>query len=205
MDSTHTFNTAHFTDNERTVIEVYWEKDGVIRTENIPAKGDDTRYKNLMTHVNIDQLHENTYKFIRIQDEAYQNDVIKTAKERGLIYDVNSINSNIYKALVEILLVAEFDPIEDKEKLFMTKLQIFEVEAIKASSNKDLKSKLRKAKNILDAFELAIQILKDKPASAVVVKKKVPVVDTESTNLEMLSTDNADYIAPLEIQEDSAE
>ena len=141
MDSTHTFNTAHFTDNERTVIEVYWEKDGVIRTENIPAKAGDTRYKNLMTHLNIDQLHENTYKFIRIQDEAYQNDVIRTAKERGLIYDVNSINSNIYKALVEVLL-APFDPIEDKEKLFMTKLQIFEVEAIKTSNKKELKSKL---------------------------------------------------------------
>ena len=133
MDSTHTFNTAHFTDNERTVIEVYWEKDGVIRTENIPAKAGDTRYKNLMTHLNIDQLHENTYKYIRVQDEAYQNDVIVAAKERGLIYDVNSINSNIYKALVETLL-APFDPVEDKEKLFMTKLQIFEVEAIKTDN-----------------------------------------------------------------------
>jgi len=204
MDSTHTFNTAHFTDNERTVIEVYWEKDGVIRTENIPAKAGDTRYKNLMTHLNIDQLHENTYKFIRIQDEAYQNDVIRTAKERGLIYDVNSINSNIYKALVEVLL-APFDPIEDKEKLFMTKLQIFEVEAIKTSNKKELKSKLRKSKTILDAFELAIQISKAVPAPVLAVKKKAPVVDIESTNLEMLSTDNADYIAPLEIQEDSAE
>jgi hypothetical protein len=204
MDSTHTFNTAHFTDNERTVIEVYWEKDGVIRTENIPAKAGDTRYKNLMTHLNIDQLHENTYKFIRIQDEAYQNDVIRTAKERGLIYDVNSINSNIYKALVEVLL-APFDPIEDKEKLFMTKLQIFEVETIKSSTRKDLKSKLRKAKTVLDAFELAIQISKAVPAPVLAVKKKAPVVDIESTNLEMLSTDNADYIAPLEIQEDSAE
>ena len=192
MDSTHTFNTAHFTDNERTVIEVYWEKDGVIRTENIPAKAGDTRYKNLMTHLNIDQLHENTYKFIRIQDEAYQNDVIRTAKERGLIYDVNSINSNIYKALVEVLL-APFDPIEDKEKLFMTKLQIFEVETIKSSTRKDLKSKLRKAKTVLDAFELAIQISKAVPAPVLAVKKKAPVVDTESTNLEMLSTDSAGY------------
>jgi|TARA_B110000240_G_C13312192_1_gene373310 hypothetical protein len=204
MDSTHTFNTAHFTDNERTVIEVYWEKDGVIRTENIPAKAGDTRYKNLMTHLNIDQLHENTYKYIRVQDEAYQNDVIVAAKERGLIYDVNSINSNIYKALVETLL-APFDPVEDKEKLFMTKLQIFEVETIKSSTRKDLKSKLRKAKTVLDAFELAIQISKAVPAPVLAVKKKAPVVDIESTNLEMLSTDNADYIAPLEIQEDSAE
>tara|TARA_B110000977_G_C11060607_1_gene485813 strand:- start:1522 stop:2136 length:615 start_codon:yes stop_codon:yes gene_type:complete len=204
MDSTHTFNTAHFTDNERTVIEVYWEKDGVIRTENIPAKAGDTRYKNLMTHLNIDQLHENTYKYIRVQDEAYQNDVIVAAKERGLIYDVNSINSNIYKALVETLL-APFDPVEDKEKLFMTKLQIFEVETIKSSTRKDLKSKLRKAKTVLDAFEIAIQISKAVPAPVLAVKKKAQVVDIESTNLEMLSTDNADYIAPLEIQEDSAE
>lgn len=190
MDSTFTYNTAHFTDDARTVIEVYWEKDGVIRTENVLAKKGDVRYEELMTHVNIDQLHDNTYKNIRANDEMYQEDVIRIAKERGLIYDVNTINSNIYKALVEALL-APFDPAKDKEKLFMTKLQIFEVDAIKKSKNKELKKELRKSKTVLDAMELAIQIAKGEPEVEEVVPE--PVVETETTNLETLDTHTADY------------
>ena len=190
MDSTHTYNTAHFTDDARTVIEVYWEKDGVIRTENVIAKKGDVRYEELMTHVNVDQLHENTYKNIRANDEMYQNDVISIAKERGLIYDVNTVNSNIYKALVEALL-CPFDPVEDKEKLFMTKLQIFEVDEIKNAKNKKLKSELRKSKTVLDAFAAAIQIAKGEREVVEVVPE--PVIETETTNLETLDTHTADY------------
>ena len=96
----------------------------------------------------------------------------------------------MYKALVEALL-APFDPEKDKEKLFMTKLQIFEVDAIKKSKNKELKKELRKSKTILDAFALAIQIAKDEPEVEEVVPE--PVVETETTNLETLDTHTADY------------
>jgi hypothetical protein len=55
----------------------------------------------------------------------------------------------------------KFDPDKDKEKLFMFKLTLFEIEDIKNSKNRELKSQLRKAKNLIDAAEIAIKIVKD--------------------------------------------
>ena len=83
-------------------------------------------------------------------------EIIKIAKERGLIYDIDSINSDVYKSLVEFT----FSPFkeEDKEKLFMLKLQLFELEPIKNSSDRAAKAAMRKAPDIITAFKHAIDI-----------------------------------------------
>lgn len=158
----HEFLTAHFSDNERTIIESYWTTpDGKeTRVNYIEARENDPQYQHLLTVIDIDTLHENTYTNIRNASEQFERDVVAIAKERGMIYDIDAINTDLYKAIAACLF-SPFDPKEDKEKLFMFKLQLFEVEEIKNSTDKKLKSNLRKSKSIIEATKVAIQIVEN--------------------------------------------
>ena len=59
----HEFLTAHFSNNDRTIVEAYWTTpDGKeTRVEYIEAKEGDPSWENLLTHMDIDTLHESTY------------------------------------------------------------------------------------------------------------------------------------------------
>lgn len=159
---THQFIQAYFTNNERTIARAEWlnKKIDKIETEVIVCKNGEIEWDRLLTQISIDDLHESTYKYFKEQDNAFKDQVISIAKERGLIYDVDVINTDIYKALA-VSLFAPFNPEEDKEKLFMCKLQLFEVEVIKQSSNRELKTKLRKSQTILEALKVAIEIVEN--------------------------------------------
>ena len=52
------------------------------------------------------------------------------------------------------------DPERDKEKLFLYKLQLFEVEHVKNSKSTKKKKELRQAKSILEATKIAISMMK---------------------------------------------
>lgn len=156
-------STAHFTNNERTEIEVILfaeestEDDVVLIPYNIEAKDGDADYEWLISKINIDQVHENTFNKFRKENEQYKENIVTVGKEMGLIFDNNGVNSNLYEALVDTL----FEPFIEKdmkEKLFVMKLKLFEVEAIKSSKNRELKAKLRKSKDFLSAIKYATMI-----------------------------------------------
>ena len=156
----HKFLSAHFTDNARTTVEVEWEApDGKIRVEYIMAEEDNVNWKNLLEHISIDDLHEATYKHIREQNDIFEDSIIKIAKERGLIHDLNEIrNQNIHKLIIDTIFGA-FDEEKDKERLFLYKLKLFELEKIKKSKKDSLKKKLRQAKTVIEATEIAIKLV----------------------------------------------
>ena len=156
----HDFLTAHFCNNERTTVESYWvTPDGKeTRVEYIEAKEGDPNWENLLTHIDIDALHEATYKHIKEQNAMFEDTVIKLAKDRGLLYDIDELSTDTYKVLSHILF-KEFDEEQDKEKLFLYKLQLFEIPAVKKSKDSAKKKKLRQAKNILEATKVAISIV----------------------------------------------
>jgi hypothetical protein len=156
--------TSRFTDNARTVCEVLWknvdetaENYESIVAVSCEASDSDELWRELLTVVDIDTIHENTYNYIKEQDAIYKDQVIKIAKERGLIYDIDSVNNDIYKPLVEFTF-GTFNPEKDKEKLFMLKLQLFELDPIKSSSDRAAKAALRKAPDIITALKYAIDI-----------------------------------------------
>jgi hypothetical protein len=161
MVENHRFITAYFTNNERTVVESLWSNDelGTIRTFELVAEEDNPHWIELLKHITIDELHERTYKFIRERNEDYEVEVIRIAKERGLVYDINEIDSQLYEVLAKILF-KEYDPKKDKEKLFMFKLQLFELDFVKQCKDNDLKRNLRKAENFIDAISVTIDIKK---------------------------------------------
>ena len=154
----HEFIRAHFSNNERTTVESFWTDGEVERVEYIEAKEGDPNWENLLTHIDIDTLHEATYQHIKEQNAVFEDSVIKLAKERGLLYDIDELSTDTYKVLSHILF-KEFDEEQDKEKLFLYKLQLFEVPAIKKSKSSAKKKKLRQAKNMLEATKIAISIV----------------------------------------------
>jgi len=156
-------HTAHFTNNERTDIEVLLvaeestDDNLVMISYSVEAKEGDADYEWLISKIDIDQIHENTFNKFRRENEEFRETIIATGKEMGLIFDNNGVNSNLYEALVDTL----FEPFveEDmKEKLFIMKLKLFEVEAIKSSKDRELKAKLRKSKDFLSAIKYATMI-----------------------------------------------
>jgi len=156
----HEFLTAHFTNNERTMVESYWvTPDGKeTRVEHVEAKEGDVGWRKLLTHINIDALHEATYKHIRQQNEAFEDNVIKIAKERGMIYDIDEMSGDTHKVIAQTLF-APFDETQDKEKLFLYKLQLFEVEAVKQCKDSEKKKELRQAKTLIEATKVVISII----------------------------------------------
>ena len=159
----HEFLTAHFSDNERTNVEVYWvTPDGLeTRVENIEAKTGDPAWEDLLTHISLEELHQATYKQMQEQDAMFKEDVIKIAKERGLIHDLTNLNNVETMKLIVDFILGEFDPQKDKEKLFMFKLKLFEVDKIKQSKNREVKAGLRKAESLTEAIKAAVEILEE--------------------------------------------
>ena len=152
--------TARFLDNERETVESLWVSD--IGDEVIPiicqASDNDVTWKNLLTLTSLDDIHENTYLWIQQQKESLKDVYIAVAKHEGLVFDIDqAMNSNIYKAVARAIF-QKFDPVEHKEQLFLLKLELFEIDAIKNSTDRNLKKALRKANTILEAIKMAIDI-----------------------------------------------
>ena len=154
----HEFVRAHFSNNERTTVESFWSDGNVERVEYIEAKEGDPNWENLLTHIDIDDLHQATYKHIKEQNEIFEDSIVKIAKERGMIYDFDEQNTDVYKAFVQVMF-GNFDPKKDKEKLFLYKLQLFEAEAVKSSKSSAKKKKLRQAKTMIDATKAALSMV----------------------------------------------
>lgn len=125
---------------------------------NIEAKEGDADFEWLLTKVDIDTIHENTFNKFRRENEAFTKTMIDIGKANDMIYDQDGVNSNMYEQVVNTIF-SEFVEEDHKEKLFMMKLQLFEMESIKSSKDRETKAKLRKAKNFVDAVKYAALIL----------------------------------------------
>ena len=155
------FLTAYFANNERTVAKaIYVDDEGNEVPFVMSAEKGNPQWEKTLEKLSIDEIHENTYAQMKIMEDNYKSQVIAIAKERGMIYDIDQLNSDLHKAIATELF-KEFDPQRDKEKLFGLKLQLFEFDKIRNSDNKDLKAQLRKAETMIDAVYVAIQIVKE--------------------------------------------
>jgi len=154
----HEFLTAHFSDNEKTNVEAYWvTPDGKeTRVEHIEAKEGDPSWENLLTHISIDALHEETYKNIKESQKDFETMAIQIAKDRGIIQELQDKNV-INDVLMEYFFNKD-ETSEAKNTLFVFKLKLFELDFVKNCTTRKLKSDLRKAQNIRQALKAAIEI-----------------------------------------------
>ena len=152
----HEFVRAYFSNNERTTVESFWTDGKVERVEYIEAKQGDPNWDNLLTHIDIDALHEATYKHIKEQNEAFEDSVIKIAKERGILQDYQ--DKTVVNELLLKMLFEQDDSSDSKNTLFVFKLKLFELDFIKNYKKRKLKSDLRKAESIREVTKIAIEI-----------------------------------------------
>ncbi len=152
----HKFVRAHFSNNERTIVESFWTDGKDERVEYIEAKEGDHNWENLLTHISLDDLHDSTFKYIKETQKAFENQAIQIAKDQGILQnfqDKTLINETIINSLF-----GKDDDGDSKNNLFVFKLKLFELDFVKECKKRKLKSDLRKAENIRQAIKVAIDI-----------------------------------------------
>lgn len=145
----HKLLSANFTDNEKTNIETIWEVPGedIPYVSHIEAVETDLQFQDLLSNITLDEIHENTYKYIRAQREEFEAAVINIAEKEGLVESAEKVDQ------IEFLMnIINDDLGEDKEKLFKFKLVLFDSEEVKNSKDRNAKTELRKAKTLLEAI-----------------------------------------------------
>lgn len=156
----HSFLNARFVNRDRTTILAQWQDNNdksIVRTQYMEAKDNNVQYKELLNHTTIDDIYEYSVNYEREYRKGYERYVLDLAKREGLIYS-GELNPEFYSD-VATFLFGDWDSEEEKEKLFLFKLKLFEhSEKIKKSKNRKLKSELRKSKSIIETLKLAIEI-----------------------------------------------
>lgn len=144
------FITARFCNNDRTTVEATWEdpEKNIVATYHEAVDGDPA-WEEILTYIDLDIIHENTYQYIKNTQLEVRNLALKIAKDQDLVGNAAEMAKHIFK---------EFDPEKDKEELFTYKLNLFTIDMIKNCEDKTLKSKLRKAKTFIEATSIACQM-----------------------------------------------
>ena len=164
-----TYISAYFRDNDRKSIIPLWEapdNEGDLVEFSLEATEESAEFKELLEHVSMDEIHENTWTYIKDSEQAFKDQVVEIAKERGWLINMDDGGtSDFHKVIVDMI----FEPYDEeihKEKLFFLKIQIFERDFIKESKDKEAKKKLRRAKTPIEALKVAIEIFESSQTSA---------------------------------------
>jgi len=168
------FDRAEYTNQERTTLRIfYYENHGDSDTREFDLDEHDPSRKWLVDQIyaltDKDTIMENTYQRIIAEEAAFKEFAIRQGKEEGYLidpvayYDSDSnsakVDTKFYTHAIK-LFFAPFNEEKQKEDLFIVKLAGFELDMVKECKDKDLKSKLRKAKTPLEVIETLIEIKK---------------------------------------------
>ena len=152
------FIEASFVDNERQNIEILTKsEDGKTVTPTvIPYDENNDMFKELMTIKTIDQLHEDTHNKKKEEGRLYTQQAINFAKESGLVTaEVAKFQEK--DAVKEFIRYLKKDN-NDEDEIFALKLELFEINEIKDSTDVELKKSLRQSKSkaavILNALKI---------------------------------------------------
>lgn len=153
------FVTAHFINSERTQIEV-------ITLESVDSNNQvstvieyDTTHpwcQELLKVCNLDTLHENTWTKINREKTAFEQSVLKIARDQGLVYGTHKSETKFHTAMMDFLF--NFKSNEEKEDLFAFKLASFELDIVKNCQDKDKKAAIRKAQTPLEVVSAISEI-----------------------------------------------
>lgn len=125
--------TPHWTNNARTVLGATFKyEDGTTASAVISASDNNPDYALILEKFSTDVLEENTKQNInKLQREQERLDVQEKANKEK----------------------------QQQEALFAVKIKAFEIEAISKSSNREIKSKIRRAKTDVEVLAYAAALL----------------------------------------------
>jgi len=159
MINKETFVSAHFIDNERKNIEVLINMDHTGEKDLTPyiieADEEQADFKQLMTLVSMDQLHEETWNTKKAESEAFIQTAKAIMQDSGLLdQEVSLSKTKMFPTVVESI----FTNMENEDHLFALKLALFELQEIRESKNVEAKTALRKAQHKIEILKYAFEI-----------------------------------------------
>jgi hypothetical protein len=188
----HKVITARFTDQARSVLEVTLKEDDTdkIISYNVTAHENDKNYAELLKTVSLDEIHENTFKYIRSTQRDLKRIAITVAKRNGWITQNVDIDDDVGEKYAhidpekateveteavqaeiqyvqtpfdEVLTSTLFNDDKQTDFLFGLKLKLFEMDWVKENPDRILKRELRKANTSADVVAKAIEIWNSRP------------------------------------------
>ena len=130
-------------ENQHLIVEFVYPETGKRVTASILNDGNNRDYDEVMKKFSIEQIDANTKK--RIDDRNKR------------------IEQNIERQKVDKTRMQQ-------EQLFAAKLDAFDIEAVKSSTNRELKSKIRKAKNLMEVTAFTVMLLMQEEANKAIVE-----------------------------------
>lgn len=161
---------ARFIDEDRQNIEVMHIIDNPENVHGreaklhvLPVDENDDQFKALLEHFTHDDIMEMTYSYNQNAERAFEEQAIAIAQKTGVLnmMDIEVVSEDFINKFVDVMFVDKIPENEEKEVLFKTKLRLFELEMVKNSKNRELKSKLRKAKSLKEIFAYMFEIEED--------------------------------------------
>lgn len=168
----HTLLSARFTNNDRTTIVAEWADNAdtnTIRTQYMEADYDNVQYKELLNHIDLDVIHENTIKYyknanrniIKYMEKIYKTSQSPLLNDKPVIEigeNMSTNNMSEVMKLIPTILFGDFNSEKYSESLFNLKLAIFELDFIKQSQSRKIKSEIRKAKTPIEILNNTVKI-----------------------------------------------
>lgn len=167
------FIRAEFVNEERSTVRLFYlddekEQEFDIDINSRTQDGKEHPYvTRLFELTTLDDMHENTYKRIKYEEKMFKEYAIRMGKEQGLLidpvayYDTETqstkVDTKFYSYGLK-LLFEDFNADEQKEDLFILKLAAFEMDLVKDCQDKEMKSRLRKAKNPIEILHVLLEI-----------------------------------------------
>ncbi len=158
------FVEATFIDTERKNIEVLTKSDdgkSVIPTI-IPFNEENHMFKELMEVTTVDKLHEDTHNKKKAESELYKQEVMRIAKEDGLLADLSKTHAieenkeDYFSSIIDGITKKQ----NDEDHLFAFKIDAFEqIKQINESDDVEGKKKIRQAKNKIELFRAIFEMI----------------------------------------------
>ncbi|NBO69827.1 hypothetical protein EBV26_04985 [bacterium] len=126
-------------EKQHVIAEFYYPDTGKRVTASIMNDGTNRDFDELMRKYSVEQIDANTKKRLDDRNEQIKHNIERQKVDRTRM---------------------------QQEQLFAAKLDAFEIDSIKASKNRELKSKIRKAKNIMEVTAYTVMLLQQEEANA---------------------------------------
>lgn len=162
------FIRAEFTNDERTHVRVFYHPVDGDRGEFDFVYDEDHKYTQaLLKLTDLDTIHELTYKRIKQEERYFKEFAVRVGREQGLLIDPvayydeetqsSKVDTKFYSYGLK-LFFENFDESTQKEDLFIVKLAAFELDLVKESDDREMKSKIRKAKNPIEILQILLEL-----------------------------------------------
>lgn len=148
MTTNRTIENPYWANKEKqhVIAEFVYPDTGKRVTASIMNDGTNRDFEELLKKYSVEQIDANTKKRLDDRNEQIKHNIERQKVDRTRM---------------------------QQEQLFAAKLDAFEIDAVKASKNRDLKSKIRKAKNIMEVTAYTVMLLQQEEANTAIVKEAV--------------------------------